>query len=150
MLHRLSGTHKMNKTLIEFAQQHFQQPSPVHFSLLLAVAVILACCLITALCVLCNVGGTLDCIYAAQKRSKQQRRTALQVPAADVDSDEPLLPVAAPVASITSPSSASAHPLRNSFRAQSQPPRTGGYISGGGKYQNTRPFGDPRSFSSSR
>ena len=135
----------MNKTLIEFAQQHFVQPSPVHFSLLLALAVILACFLITAICVLCNVGGTLDCIYAAQKRGKH-RKTARLVPVVDVDSDEPLLPAAAPA--VISPSSAP--PLRNSFRAQSPPSRAGGYISGGGKYQNTRPFGDPRSFSATR
>jgi len=130
----------MNKTYIEIAQQHLTQPLPVHFTLLLALTVVLACFLITAICVLCNVGGTLDCIYAAQRRS-QHRRVAQQVPVIDVDSDEPLLPIPSPPVSITSPSSAP--PLRSPFRAQSSPSRSG-YISGGGKYQNTRPFGDHR------
>ncbi len=134
-------TGKMNKTFIEIAHQHLVQPSPVHFTLLLAITVVLACFLITSICILCNVGGTLDCIYAAQRRNQQQK-AAQQVPSIDVDSDEPLLPVTSPAPSITSPSSAP--PLRGAYRAHSSPSRSG-YISGGGKYQNTRPFGDHRS-----
>lgn len=132
----------MNQTLIDLA---FVHPSPVHFALLLVLAASLSSCLVAAICVLCNVGGTLDCIHAAQRRH-QQRKLSKQVPAVDVDSDEPLLQVTSPASSAAVIASA-AQPSRGSFRAQSPPARSG-FISGGGKYQNTKPFGDSRNLRS--
>ena len=134
----MSASMLANKTFVELTLLH---PSPVHFTLLLVITVILACFLLVAICVLCNVGGTLDCIYAARRQrralaisaAKNQQHT---LEAGDASSHQPLLPVvaAAPIRSTSVAQSARSH---QSFRAQSPPSR-----SSAGKFQTTRPFGE--------
>ena len=126
-----------NHTFVESALIH---PSPVHITLLIVLAVLLASFLLLAVCVLCNVGGTLDCIYAARRRHRSSAQTAAALQAVDNESQQPLLPVAQPVRQAASASATAASPTR------AQAPSRGSTAipsrSGGGKYQNSRPFGD--------
>lgn len=122
-----------------------------HSELVLVAALVVPSILIFCLCVLCcNIGGALDCIYAAHRR-KQQREARLL----DIESGVPLLsptsPASAPAASLLSPqrSASASPPASRPFGFRSQQPSSSSRSqllpSGqtGGKYQHTRPFGDP-------
>ena len=129
-----------------------------HPELFIAVSLLLPSLLFLCLLVLCcNIGGSLDCIYAAHRR-KQQREARLL----DIEAGAPLLSPASPSAgtvqqqqpSLTSPARVQPHQSSRPFGFRTQQPQPASSSSralllspsatgGGGRYQYARPFGDP-------
>ena len=139
--------------------QSFNRVACSHSEIILGAALLLPSLLLFCLLVLCcNIGGALDCIYAAHRR-KQQREARLL----DLEAGVPLLPpTAAPAgpsqqqqqsAGVASPSRSNILSPQSSrpfgFRTQ-QPSASSSSrsqllspSSSGGRYQHARPFGDP-------
>lgn len=91
------NTFKMNDTYIQSIQRQLSQ-SQSELSqcdiLLLVIAVVFPFILLCCVCILwCNIGGTLDCIFAAHRRNQQQKARKLEAKNGDIESVRSLLPI---------------------------------------------------------
>lgn len=103
----------MNDTFVGLLQQHLNAPLANHHAFFLAGALLFLCGLVLLCgfcCVFLNIGGTRDCLRAAERRKYSRLNSVHVVPSA---SEEPLLTHSPPPPHPPAQSNKAKHGLRS-------------------------------------